>query len=138
VACPPENYCTGASIGHGSCHGILPRLRFGLTSNQFKTREDAVRELENMGDIAAPMLQAALDGNATLEVKQRLQLLLEKFSTSQRLRTLRAVQAVEQMATPASWALLERLAEGDATALLTREARSAMNRRGLAKKTPDR
>jgi RNA polymerase sigma factor (sigma-70 family) len=107
----------------------IAQLIAELDGGQFKNREEAMRELENMGDITAPALQTTINGNANLELKQRLQVLLEKFSTSQRLRTLRAVQVLEQMGTPESLALLVRLAQGEAIALLTREARAAVNRR---------
>ena len=107
-----------------------------LDSKQFKTREEAMRELEDMGDVTTPELQKAIDGNATLELKQRLQRLLEKFSSFQRLRTLRAVQALEQMGTPAAVALLERLAGGEPIALQTREALAAVNRKNSRYQPP--
>jgi RNA polymerase sigma factor (sigma-70 family) len=107
----------------------IEQLITAVDSDQFKTREEAMAELENMGDIAAPALQTALASNATLELKQRLQRVLDKYSSSQRLRTLRAIQVLEYSATPASRALLERLAQGHVPALLTREAESAVRRR---------
>jgi RNA polymerase sigma factor (sigma-70 family) len=106
----------------------IKKLVSQLDNDDFKVREVAARELETMGDIAARELQVAVDGNVSLELKQRLQRVLKDYSTTQRLRTVRVVQLLEYCATPASRALLERLAEGDALALLTREARVAVKR----------
>ena len=86
-----------------------------------------MRELENMGDVAMPAIQKALAGNPSLELKKRLESLLENFSGAQRLRTLRAVQVLEQIGTASSQALLERLAAG-VDSLLTREAKAALER----------
>ena len=110
----------------------MARAIADLDSELFKTREDAVRELEKLGDVAAPALRKAIAENPTLETKQRLESLLEKYSSSQRLRTVRAVQALELLDTPTSRALLRRLAEGAPEALLTREARTTFER--LAKR----
>jgi hypothetical protein len=63
-----------------------------------------------------------------LELKQRLESLLEKFSSSQHLRTLRAVQVLEQLGTEKSREVLTRLTTGAPEALLTQEARMAVER----------
>jgi hypothetical protein len=99
-----------------------------LDSEMFKVRDQATRELEKLGDVVAPALRQALAANPTLERKQRLESLLEKFSSSQRLCTLRAVQVLEQLGTRPSRELLARLAEGVPEALVTREARAAAQR----------
>jgi RNA polymerase sigma factor (sigma-70 family) len=108
----------------------LARLILDLDSTQFKTREEAMRELDKVGDLAAPALRKAIAANATLELKQRTEKLLENISTSQRLRTLRAVQVLEQLGTQRSLETLTRLAEGVSEALLTREAKAAVERSG--------
>src|SRR5207237_695205 len=102
----------------------LERLIADLDSMFFKTRDEATRELEKLGEVTAPALRKGLAGKPTLEKKQRLESLLEKFSSSQRLRTLRVVQVVEMAGTAESRELLARLAEGMPDALLTKEAQA--------------
>jgi len=106
----------------------LTRLIADLNSEQFKTREEALRDLNKLGDVAEPEMRKALADNPSLELKRRLESLLKKFSSSQRLRTLRAVQVLEQLGTQPSRDLLARLAEGVPEALVTREARAAIKR----------
>jgi hypothetical protein len=106
----------------------LTRILQDLESESFKAREEATRELEKMGDAAAPMVRSALGDNGTLELKRRLEGLLETYAGAQRRRTLRAVQALEHLGTPAARELLARLAEGAPEALLTREAKAAAQR----------
>ena len=99
-----------------------------LDSDHFKTREQAIRELENFGEVITPTLRKAIAGSPSLETKLRIEKLLDIFSTSQRLRTLRAVQALEQVDTPSSHQLLARLADGVPEVLLTRVAKAAVDR----------
>ena len=108
---------------------LLARCLMELDSELFKAREGAMRELEKMGDVAVPAIQKALAGDPSLELKKRMESLLESFSGAQRVRTLRAVQALEQMGTASSQALLERLSAG-VDSLLTREAKAALESLG--------
>jgi hypothetical protein len=110
----------------------MARLISDLDSEVFKVREEAKRELEKLGDVAAPTLHEALTGKVSLEHKQRLESILKSYSTFQRLRTLRAVQALELLGTQPSRELLGRLADGVAEALVTHEAKAALDR--LAKR----
>jgi RNA polymerase sigma factor (sigma-70 family) len=109
----------------------ISQLIAELDSNQLKTREKAMHELEAMGDITAPTLQKAIDANPSLELKQRLKKLLDEFSSTQRLRTVRAVQVLEQIGTQRSRELLDQLARGELAARLTREASAAAKRLSL-------
>jgi WD40 repeat protein len=99
-----------------------------LDSDQFPIRDKAMRELEAMGDVIAPTLQAALDRNPTLELKQRLEALLVRFSSSQRIYTVRIIQLLEQLGTPQAREMLERLSRGEREAQMTREAGAALMR----------
>jgi hypothetical protein len=83
-----------------------------MNSDQFNTRKPALRELENIGDIAAPALQNAMANNVTLKLRQRVERLLNKFSSSQPLRTLRAVQILGHSGTLEANAFVRRLAQG--------------------------
>jgi RNA polymerase sigma factor (sigma-70 family) len=102
-----------------------------LGSEQFKVRDRATRELEKLGEAAAPALQKASHGDLPLEVKRRLEGLLDKLSSwpADTLRQVRAVEVLEHVGTPAARAVLERLIrEGAAQARLTREAEAALRR----------
>src|SRR5439155_26446959 len=70
-----------------------------LGSEQFKVRDRAVRELEKLGEVAAPALQKAYAGELPLEVKRRLEVLLEKLSNwpAETLRQVRAVEVLEHI-----------------------------------------
>src|SRR5262249_35114001 len=57
----------------------LKKLVTELGSEQFKIRDQAMRALEKLGEVAAPALQKALAGSVTLEVKRRLEVLLAKM-----------------------------------------------------------
>jgi hypothetical protein len=105
----------------------------GLGSEQFQTREQAMKDLEKLGEVVAPALQKALAGDGKLEVKRRLEGLLEKLEGAslppETLRAVRAVEVLEGIGTPAARAVLERLvAEGAPEARLTREAEAALRR----------
>ncbi len=106
-----------------------------LGSVQFKVRARAMNELEKLGEVAAPALQKAYTGDPPLEVKRRLEGLLEKLSSwpPETLRQVRAVEVLEHLGTPAARAVLERLVRAGAPeARLTREAAAALRRRKFA------
>jgi hypothetical protein len=101
-----------------------------LGSEQFKTRENATREL------AAPAVHKALAGDAPLEVRRRLEVLRKKLDTAglsvETLRLVRAVEVLERLGTPEARGLLTRLAaDGAPGARLTREAAAALRRIGV-------
>jgi WD40 repeat protein len=117
----------------------LARLLADLDSGQFRVRAKAAAELEALGETAEPALERALEGEAALEKRRRLQQLLGKVHQlrdrpppPERLRQLRALELLEQVGTVEARRLLEVLAGGTADACLTREAQAAVRR--LAKR----
>jgi len=106
----------------------MAKLITDLDSEVFKVRDEAKRELEKLGDAAEPTLRQAVAGNVSLELKRRLESILKGYSTFQRLRTLRAVQALELFGTRHSRELLGHLVDGVPEALVTREAKAALDR----------
>jgi RNA polymerase sigma factor (sigma-70 family) len=106
----------------------LIRIVTDLDNDQFNVREEALAELEKIGDVAAPGMRKVLAGKPSLELKHRLDSVLGKFASSQRLRTLRAVQTLEQLGTRPSREHLEQLANGASEALLTQESKAAVRR----------
>jgi hypothetical protein len=107
-----------------------------LDDDNFATREKATEELEKLGAAAGPALRQALDNAPSAEMRLRLERLLGKLGAPaadpERLRTLRAVEALELIGTPEARRLLRQLAAGAPEALLTQEAAASFGR--LAKR----
>src|SRR5205085_9658200 len=102
-----------------------------LGSDDFKVRTRAMRELEDLGELAEPALVRAMFTAETLEARQRLELLLEKMDgppTGEALRTVRAIGVLELLATAEARELLQTLAKGEPKARLTRAAQAALGR----------
>ena len=79
--------------------GQLAGLIAALDSDQFAERQKAAEKLEELGVVAVPALRKALDARPALEMRQRLQELLETESTltAEELRWLRTIQVLELM-----------------------------------------
>jgi hypothetical protein len=103
-----------------------------LDDERFVVRERASHELARAGDAAGPTLRRVAAAPPSLEVRRRAEALLRALDDgqmpSERLRELRAVQALEYAGTPAARRTLETLAKGAATARLTREVKAALDR----------
>jgi hypothetical protein len=103
-----------------------------LDSKRFAVREKATQQLEQLGERASPALRKALAAGPALEVRQRIEQLLEKLSkpvaSTDLLRGLRAIEILEQVGTATARQVLESLARGDPEARLTRDARDALAR----------
>ena len=112
----------------------LARLIADLDSKQFDVREQATSELEKVGAAAAPAMRKAIADKPALEVRQRMEQLLEKLKilTPEQLRELRTVQILERAGTKEAKQFLETLAKGMEDSRLTQEAKAALAR--LAKR----
>jgi WD40 repeat protein len=101
-----------------------------LDSDSFVTRQQADAALREFGEEAALALHNALQAMPSLEVRVRVQRLLEELArpSAAQLRYLRAVEALEYAATPGAASLLEELAKGAPEARLTREAKLSLDR----------
>jgi WD40 repeat protein len=101
-----------------------------LESTKFTERQQASQELERILDGAVPNLRAALASTKSAETKQAIQRLLDRLDeqTPEMLRTMRAVEVLEHIATPAARELLADLAKGAAGARLTVEAKASLER----------
>jgi hypothetical protein len=102
-----------------------------LASDEFATRERAERALEALGDRAEPALWAALRGKPELEAVRRIERILAKRDgslTPDHLRAIRAMAALERLASPEARLLLSELAGGAPGALLTEEAAGSLRR----------
>jgi RNA polymerase sigma factor (sigma-70 family) len=110
--------------------GRLARLVANLDDAAFAVRERAERELEGLGELAAPALKEALEKNPSAELRRRAERLLDRLAEppADQRAGLRAVEVLERAATPEARQLLERLARGAPVARLSREARAALDR----------
>jgi RNA polymerase sigma factor (sigma-70 family) len=110
----------------------LPQLIADLDDKQFAVRQKAAQELEKLGQAAEPALRRCLEGKPSLEVRQRVELLLAKIRPGilppDELRTLRAVETLELIGTAPARQLLEALAKGAPEARLTLEAKASLER----------
>jgi WD40 repeat protein len=109
-----------------------------LDSNNFTKRAIAMRELKKLGDLAVPALKKVLAANPSLETRRRVEPLLEELTsntfTSEQLRILRAIEVLDRVGSTEARQVLERLAEGAAGSLTTRQAQATLDRLGGDKK----
>jgi predicted NACHT family NTPase len=98
-----------------------------LGDEEFAVRQKATEDLIKVGSLAEPGLREALQGSPSLEVRRRLEGLLDRLAKEQ-LREVRALEVLEYLGTPEAQQLLTRLAEGAPEARLTREAKAALKR----------
>jgi len=119
----------------------LTRLVADLDRSRFVVRERAARELEGLGSAAEPALRKVLTGKPSLEVRNRIEKVLEQQTrqrsspTPDRLRQMRALEALELAGDGAARRLLKELAGGMPGVWLTEEARAALGRLAL-RRTP--
>jgi hypothetical protein len=91
--------------------------------------------LEKLGEAVAPALREVLAGEPSAETRRRAQSLLEKLAgrnhlSSDRLRSLRAIEVLEKIGTPEARQVLKTVATGVEASLQTRAAREALGRLG--------
>src|SRR5262249_19031912 len=119
----------------------IRKLIADLDANQFAVRQKATEALEKIGRPAAAALRATLAGQPSLEVRRRVERLLDKLGgpavpSPDEMRIQRAVEALELCGDPAARQILEALGQQTTDALLAREARSALERLKLEKAAP--
>ena len=103
-----------------------------LDAEAFAVREQAFRELETLGPVAAADLRRALEEKPSPEMRRRIERLLDSLSSrplaGEPLRTLRALAVLEYAGTPEVRRLLSKLADGAPGGWLTQEAKAACER----------
>lgn len=102
-----------------------------LSDNQFIVREQARKDLEQLGELAEPLMRQALKGKVDPEAKRRLENLLGSLDgpvLPPRLGSYRALGLLEQIGTAEARELLNFLAEGAPGARQTNEAKEALAR----------
>ena len=108
------------------------KLIADLDSPGFAARERATAGLTDLADAAGTHLGAALAGKLSAEQRERIEAILGKPRLTEtdpdRLRALRAVEALGRSGSADARAALSELAKGAAGARLTREAADALRR----------
>jgi hypothetical protein len=101
-----------------------------LNSDQFAVRQKASQELEKLGDLAEPVLRGVLNGKPSLDLRQRIEALLEKLHnlSGEQLRLWRVILVLEAVGTPEAQAVLRTVAAGAPASRLTRDAAVALER----------
>jgi WD40 repeat protein/beta-lactamase regulating signal transducer with metallopeptidase domain len=103
-----------------------------LESDKFAVRQEASANLVKAGEQVVPALKKVLASQPTIETRKRVEGLLDKLTggvlTTEQLRLVRAIEALERMGTAEAREVLRALAGGAAGALPTREARAALDR----------
>lgn len=99
-------------------------------STDFTARRRATEELSKLGDAIVPILRHALASKPSLEVRRRIQQLLDQTRdwTAERLRDHRAIQALEHIGTQSAREVLQALAGGAPESQRTEEAKAALHR----------
>lgn len=108
------------------------KLLVQLDSESFAEREEANRQLMALGEQVVPLLHQTLKERLSLEVRKRVEGVLEALKrapTSEQLRLLRALAVLEWSNRPEAVDHLRRLADGAPSALLTQTAKAAWRRR---------
>jgi RNA polymerase sigma factor (sigma-70 family) len=111
---------------------LVVQLIADLDSDNFAARQKATAALEKLGDVVVPQLRAALEKRPALEAARRIEKILDSIAglplPPEKLRDLRAVEALEYIATASARTVLQVLAEGAAGAPLTRDSQAALQR----------
>jgi hypothetical protein len=115
----------------------VAKLISDLDSIKFAVREKATIDLEKMGRWIEDPLKKALEGNPNIEVRRRVELILERITKEGGLsmdqeywRIGRALGVLEQDGSPEARQMMQQIAEGAAAAHLREAAQVALRRLG--------
>src|SRR5262249_8629339 len=103
-----------------------------LDHEEFARRDKSSAELGEIGEAAMPALRKKGAEGCSLEMRRRIEALLGTIQgrplSPDGLRTLRALQVLETIGTPAAERFLKRLAGGAADAPLTLDTKAVLRR----------
>ena len=109
----------------------LAQLIADLASNTFSVRQKATEQLEKHVEKVEAALREALGQKPSLEVRCRLERLLDRLKkapSGDELRQVRAIQALEYVGTPEAKRVLEALAKRSQANQVAREAQASLQR----------
>jgi WD40 repeat protein len=105
-----------------------------LDNDRFQSREKATRDLLLLGELAEPFLRERLEGQPSLEVRTRVQVLLSKLEgavlPTEHLRALRALEILEHIGGSEAHMVFESLAGQSPPGRLSRDAQASLDRMG--------
>jgi RNA polymerase sigma factor (sigma-70 family) len=112
----------------------VARLLADLDGEEFAVRERASADLGRLGETAEPALRKALTGEVSAEVRRRVREVSDRLQvwSLERLRTERALEALERIGTPEAREVVARLARessGTRTGTAARETLRRLGRR---------
>ncbi len=111
--------------------GRMNKLIADLGSEQPAVREAAAKELEQLGELAAPALRQTLAGNPSAELRKQIEALLAKpplVRSPELLQKLRSIQVLEHFGSDEAREVLGQLAAGTPGARDTNDAKAALQR----------
>ncbi len=112
----------------------VAKLIADLDSDDFDVREAAAKELAKLGELIVGPAHEALKNHPSAEQKRALEEIVKAAASpapsAERLRTVRALEALEMAHSPEAVKLLRQVAGGAADTLPTRQARAALERLG--------
>lgn len=121
--------------GPTEAESMIARAIRDLDAPRFAARDKAAKALQAQGALARPSLLAALAQRPTLEVRRRLETILNDSPLPDRLlppgdmlRLARSIQVLERSTNPAARDLLLTLADGSPEAQMTLQAKAALLR----------
>jgi HEAT repeat protein len=110
----------------------VPELLTDLDSEEFTVRESATEQLIKLGEPIEPALREFLRSPPSPESQRRAEVAMKKLNrlnlSPEALRSLRAVEVLEQIGTREAIGVLESLANGASGARLTQEAKASVER----------
>jgi hypothetical protein len=116
------------SVSLKSVTAIVKRL----DTDDFSTREEAIKELIALGERIRPHLESLSDQHASAEIRRNINRVLSHFDTANPsgsfLRNLRALSVLESADGEEPRAALERLSQGAPASRLTIESKAALDR----------
>jgi WD40 repeat protein len=110
----------------------IARFQTQLDSAEFEVREKASQGLQELGILAEPALRRALRDKPSLEVRRRLEQILDKLESGARptdqLQILRAVEVLELIGSSEAEQVLRERSQGSPDSWLTHEAKASLAR----------
>jgi len=113
----------------------VQKLIAQLDDDQFAVREQATKELQELGDRAEKALRQAVEGRTTPELRQRLETLLDQLkmpaTSADWLQLTRAIEVLEYAGTEAARQALAEIAAKSTRARLAQEAKASLLRQSV-------
>jgi hypothetical protein len=111
---------------------VVKQLLDDLNSETYTVRQKASVQLEKLADLAGPALREKLETKPSLEMRKRIEALLDKLdgpvTLPELLRSLRAVELLELIGTPEARQVLVPLSKGAPGHRMTEAAQGAVMR----------